>query len=208
MKGKPGANLEARMEMIRQMFSTYDKELTPDALSGYLSVTRSVPLKAFGICIRSAMANSRGGFPPGPGDIMAAWHWEREHGEAARELPQENRDRIGAGRVPDQIEASLKTIRTTAEMARVLHRARQIRAEARLVPKGWHEAYRPSLICAALELGFAWPLDGTSRARICDVMKKHEAEGGEADWWWSELKEPTLTSAIPHAKTVRDPRLT
>jgi hypothetical protein len=195
------------MEMIRQMFATYGKELTPDALKGYLAVTSRIPLRSMQPCIVSAMENTKGGFPPGPGDVVREWRARAAQNPHVSELPQEARGQLGAGPVAAQLEASLGGLHGTDAMMAIAQRARDLRKAGEKVPKDWHEGWFLSMVCAALELEHGWPLTSTARGVLSERVRRHEEKGGDGAWWWKECRSPTLTSRTPSA-TVRDSRLT
>ena len=61
-----------RLTAMTEMFSGYGKPATEEQLKWYGNLTKHVPAEVFRQAIASASIESRGSFPPGPGDIIAA----------------------------------------------------------------------------------------------------------------------------------------
>jgi len=180
---------EQRAEMIRQMLHTYGGEINADRIKGYLTVLQPVPTTALGPAIRAAMGNATGGYPPSPGKILDERRWHSEHDPlpAAALGPA-----IGPGQARAELPAQVDGESYQATMVRLCRRAREIRAEGKLVPGGMI-GRSLSWVCAAVELGKEWPLGYGERETYSAAMRAHEAAGNDASWWWSECERPTVT---------------
>jgi len=184
------SNHQERIEILRQMLATYGQEASTDRLKGYLTVTAKIPIGSLAEAVRSAMGNSQG-FPPGPGEILSAWRWKAGHSPTP--APRDTGPRIGPGEVAPQIAAQVGAVRMSNQTEWVWARAKEIRAEGKLVPKTFRGGNLLAHIYASLELGANWSLSQEARDRLCRDMRQHEAEGGDVAWWEAECKNPTVT---------------
>jgi hypothetical protein len=187
------ANYMLRVEIIRQMLATYDREPTDDRIKGYLTVTSRVPLASFAEAVKNAMANC-GGFPPGPGEIVAQWRARASRSPEYTPAP-ESSPRLGEGKPLAAISSAVGGLEGRVRdpsMQAVFARAAKLRDPPIKVPAG-QEGYTLSYICAAIELNFPWPLAADHRKQLSGWMDRHGDHGGDADWWWEECKNPTVT---------------
>ena len=61
-----------RLEALTEMFIGFGQPVVADRLRYYANLTHYIPLGVFKQSCRLAAAGTTGGFPPGPGDIIAA----------------------------------------------------------------------------------------------------------------------------------------
>lgn len=124
----------------------------------------------------------------------------RQRGAKAwEERPRETGERLGPGHVPKQLSATLATVGVSEQMRVVRDRAKELRKQGVYMPKDWTGGNLLSHIKASIELGVDWPLKETTRARLTQDMEKHQAAGGQADWWFAECENPTVTRFGPDA---------
>jgi hypothetical protein len=110
-----------------------------------------------------------------------------------RELEQ---TAVGPGQAREQIGATVGDMeeRTPEHRQAVTNRAREIREEGKLVPKGTFLNRATSTIRALIELGGYWGEISEEHGELLDkAMREHEENGGDAAWWWQERENPTVT---------------
>ena len=114
-----------RVAALTGLFLGYGQPATDDRLRFYANATKHVPLEVFEQACLNAAAMSRGSFPPGPGDIVAAalqlapgeytpgqgsskprWYRQMSRVEGVRRLPEEPASVQALPRDPPTAEVS------------------------------------------------------------------------------------------------------
>jgi hypothetical protein len=185
---------EARVTMVRQMITTYGQEATEDRLRGYLEVVAEIPVPSLARAIKSAMRNARD-YPPGPGEIVAAWDWQAAHPAPSAERIDPGR-RIGPGEMRAQLGSGIDRFEQRVrdpEMLESCALARRIRNEEKVTPAGIAKSRVLSYVAAAIRLGYRWPITADHREILDGWMQEHAMAGGDVDWWTEELENPRAT---------------
>jgi hypothetical protein len=172
------------VEILAQMFTTYAQEAGEERLRGYLSIIEPVPLAALSEAVRSAMAMS-GQWPPGPGEIVAAWKASRatRHAEERPYAAPQARAQLrsiagGYGQVVAAIESRIEP-----SGHKVLERARVLRTEKpEMFPAHPLRRHILSTIAAAVELGMSWPLSRDFEKSLDQEM----LDAKDRTWWDSD----------------------
>jgi len=185
--------------MVAQMLTTYGQEATEDRIRGYLEVTSDIPLRSFPSAIKGAMRSASGSWPPGPGEILAAWDWNSRRPLPGLPTPPDPTTAIGPG---ERVTAARLAIEARANhvenavgdptVKKILDAARCIRRVGKVVPRGF-EGRSLSYVAAALALDLPWPISAEHRAQMDRFADLFEAEGGDIAWWREESARPTVT---------------
>ena len=104
-----------RLEALVEMFTGLGREATEEKLAYYGNLTKGIPIQIFKKSCRLAALDAKGGWPPGPGDIVSAaleispgvhtpgqgqakprWYQRLRREIAGRERPREIGARSGA----------------------------------------------------------------------------------------------------------------
>lgn len=174
-----------RIGVLARMFSAYGIVPDEDRLTAYLGVLAPIPSDRVAEAVKAGMAESDGSYPPGPGQIVAAWKALREARPEERPYrPAEDGPRnvqVSAGAVMDQLAARVEpgAERDILALARELRRT-----HAKHFPPHPAESRTPSLVAAAMKLGMRWPMQPDHVAQVSGWM----AEAADGAWWASEKR--------------------
>jgi hypothetical protein len=177
-----------RVVTLLRMFTTYDQTPSEERVQGYLAVIAQVPTAALAEAIKTAMADSDGKWPPGPGEIVAAWKSNRAARPEERPYRPQARSgaaQLSAGAALAQLEAHVEP---THEREILTLAAERRRTQPGRFPASPTQARTPSFVAAAMELGVHWPMQPDHQAQVGAWMTAATAQGRACGWWDSERR--------------------